>query len=582
MRRACLLTVLASACTVVTAPPRTPPAPPPEPAPVYAEPPPPTPQPPPVVPEPAPPPYAPPRLVTGFSPAAGAPGTRVLIVGENFGPYDEVAIEQGGPAGPELLALAITRRGAGFIEVEIPQAARTGGQFIVSGPGRAPARSPAAFHLLRIAPPLQGPPRVVSFAPADGPLGTTIRVWGEFFLPGDRVSVGGVALPTTVVTAQLLQAVVVAPASSGPLEVRRGAIVAPAPGGAIFRIVEPAPQITGFAPQSGRAGTTVYVTGQHFSPSDTLMLGDLPLPVLARSSTQFVVSITTAARTNRFVLLGPGHGPIATQQAFTVEIIATPPPPPPPQITGFAPQAGPVGTEVRLFGQFDQQDEVFLGNLALPVLNRWPQVVVVRIPQGAWSDFFRVVRRGGPVATSPTMFRVVGVDVPTLGRIEPLAGEVGSTVHLFGQRLHTVEEVLLAGLACPIVSRSETDLVVTVPLGARMGGGWFTLRGRGYADVVAHEYFTVRPRTAPPLVGPPRILDLQPRQARAGQRVQILGENFLAGDQIWFNGQLVHAIEVVPQRLVFVVPPGARTDVVLVRRGYLTATSPGELQIAVY
>ncbi len=132
-------------------------------------------------------------------------------------------------------------------------------------------------------------------------------------------------------------------------------------------------------------------------------------------------------------------------------------------------------------------------------------------------------------------------------------------------------------MPCGIVSRSDTQLVVTVPQGPK--GGYFTLRGRGHSDVVAHEYFTVRPRMAPPLVGPPKILDVEPRQARAGQRVQIVGENFTPDDKVWFNGHPVQVVENVPQRMTFVVPAGARTDVVLIRRGWMTATSPSELQI---
>jgi hypothetical protein len=427
---------------------------------------------------------------------------------------------------------------------------------------------------LRVAPPLVATPRVTSFAPQSGPLGTTIRLWGEAFAPGDRVAVGGVILPTTVVTAQLMQAVVVAPATGGPVEVRRGELVASAPG--FFRVVEPAPQIQSFAPSGGRPGTTVYVTGQHFAASDSLLLGDMPLPVLARSATQIVVSIPGGARTARFVLSGPAHAPVESAQAFVIETIATPPPPPPPQITGFSPAAGPIGTEVHLYGHFEQYDEILLGNVQLPVSGRWPQQVVVRIPEGAYSDVFHVVRKGAPIATSPSGFRVLGAEGPVLSRVDPpLGAPAGTTVHLYGQRMQLVEQVLLGGAICAILARSETLLDVTVP---NVNGGYFTLRSRGHQDVVAHDYFTVRPRTAPPLVGPPQVFDVMPRKTNFGAHVQLLGENFTNKDEVWFNGRRVQVVELLPQRITFVVPEGARSDVVLIRRGMYTTSSP-ELQI---
>src|SRR5262249_22262377 len=143
-------------------------------------------QPPPEVPEPTPPPYAPARVITGFSPQAAAPGARLMVVGENFGPNDGVELEQVGVVPAEhLLVLPVVRRGAGFIEVQIPPGARTSGYLIVNGPGRAPAKSATAFQLLRMAPPLVVAPKATAFAPQSGPLGTTIRIWGEGFQPGD-------------------------------------------------------------------------------------------------------------------------------------------------------------------------------------------------------------------------------------------------------------------------------------------------------------------------------------------------------------------------------------------------------------
>src|SRR5262249_54574165 len=154
-------------------------------------------------------------------------------------------------------------------------------------------------------------------------------------------------------------------------------------------------------------------------------------------------------------------------------------------------------------------DEPLLGNVALPVVARWPQQLVVRIPEGAYSDFFRVMRKGGPIAASGSAFRVLGADAPELSRVDPAGGAPAGTVaHLFGQRLPLVDEVLLGGTLCPVAARSDNEIDITVP---NVGGGYFTLRGRGHQDVVGHDYFLVRPRTAPPLVGPPQIFDVSPR-----------------------------------------------------------------------
>ena len=55
---------------------------------------------------------------------------------------------------------------------------------------------------------------------------------------------------------------------------------------------------------------------------------------------------------------------------------------------------------MHLYGRFEHNDEALLGNLQLPIVARWPQQLVVRIPDGAWTDYFHVMRKGGPVVTS--------------------------------------------------------------------------------------------------------------------------------------------------------------------------------------
>src|SRR5262245_52363335 len=113
--------------------------------------------------------------VSGFNPSAASTGTKVTLSGTGFIAADRVVV------GTRVVKpLSVTDTALVFAAPALPGTH----ELSIRHPG---APGPIVAGTLVIHP----DPRIVSFAPERGPVGTKIAVVGSGFLKGDQVTLGG-------------------------------------------------------------------------------------------------------------------------------------------------------------------------------------------------------------------------------------------------------------------------------------------------------------------------------------------------------------------------------------------------------
>jgi len=179
--------------------------------------------------------------ITEFSPDRGPRGARVTIIGENFTAGAVVTFN--GATDSTATVTALTQ-----IQATVPPNATTGPITVATGDGTS--TNVNIFHV---------PPRLASFTPTNGAVGSSVEVTGANFIAAAEVLFNAAPAAFTVNASNRLTAVVPTNATTGPLTIST-------PGGVIistnnFRVT---PNITGFSPPLGPVGTLVTITGTSF------------------------------------------------------------------------------------------------------------------------------------------------------------------------------------------------------------------------------------------------------------------------------------------------------------------------------
>ncbi|MEY4200196.1 MAG: hypothetical protein RLZZ265_1936, partial [Verrucomicrobiota bacterium] len=185
------------------------------------------------------------QSVTSFTPTFGAPGTTVTINGTGFATATQVKFGNSSPASFDIVNS--TR-----ISAVVPADAVTGPISVTAG---ATASSVSSFTV---------PPRVDSFTPLLGLVGTQVTLNGANFVAGQTtVRFGGVAASTVTVTAaNQLVAHVPAGAVTGPIAVSTA--IGTNTTTTNF-VISGTAVITSFAPSIGPTGSVVVIEGGDFS-----------------------------------------------------------------------------------------------------------------------------------------------------------------------------------------------------------------------------------------------------------------------------------------------------------------------------
>ncbi|HEX8551181.1 MAG TPA: S8 family serine peptidase [Abditibacteriaceae bacterium] len=229
--------------------------------------------------------------VSSFTPTSGAPSAKVTITGTGFSGVSKVSF---GGVEADYLVNSPTQ-----IVATVPATALTGRIAITTAGGLG--QSTVDFVVT---------PRITSFTPASGAVGSRVTISGANFLGATAVKFNGVAAASPTVAATSISVLVPAGATSGRITVTTPAGTATSPTG--FVVVQ-LPAITNFTPAIGKAGTSVTVTGSNFTGANSVTFNGVAAAIASNSGTSLVVTVPAGATTGRIAITTPaGTGTSAT------------------------------------------------------------------------------------------------------------------------------------------------------------------------------------------------------------------------------------------------------------------------------
>ena len=224
--------------------------------------------------------------LTRFSPAAGPPGTVVILEGSNLD-VDPVTVRFG-----EATA-TISQKSFDRLTVTVPAGATTGPIRVTTRDGSA--ASTDLFYL---------PPHITGFTPSNGPVGTAVTISGQNLLGTTAVLFNGLATTFLTPTSNTaLMAYVPAGVTTGPLTVVT-------PGGSTntgSRWFYAAPAIQSFSPVRGLPGTNVVITGTNFLGTTAVRFNGVSASFQPpTNNTTLVATVPAGAQTGPIEVVTPG------------------------------------------------------------------------------------------------------------------------------------------------------------------------------------------------------------------------------------------------------------------------------------
>ncbi|HUH01498.1 MAG TPA: IPT/TIG domain-containing protein [Kofleriaceae bacterium] len=317
---------------------------------------------------------------------------------------------------------------------------------------------------------------------------------------------------------------------------------------------QPAVAVNGFSPQNGAVGTEVAIAGTGFTPETRVIFGRTEVRPSSVTPTRLTVRVPDAHGDGAIVLRHPGVSSDIQVGRFSVELGLT--------VTGFAPASGVAGTRILIHGSgFGPGVRVVVGAVELPVVRVTPTGITVRLPDSAGSGVISVIS-GTQRADTAQPFNVL-TPAPVIDSISPEGGSGATQVRINGRNFGPDVRVLYGRTNMAIVARGPTFIDAQVPSDANEARFIFVSGPSGEAR--SPRKFQLEPM--------PAITDIRPRFGIAGERVEITGLNFRAGDRVSIEGRPMRILQLRATAISVVVPNDARSGPLVVERGAYRAAS---------
>jgi len=450
-----------------------------------------------------PPPPPPPAAVaiTSFSPASGAAGTRIEVLGSGFAAGDQLLL---GNAALATVSLAPNR-----IIAAIPAGATTGPLVLQRGGARLVA-SQGSFTVVDPA------PAISALEPDHAPPGAVVVIRGVNLASVHSALLGKAPMKISGRGPDYLQVVVPGRAGIGDFVWVRG------PGGearsAGRLTVERLPVVRRVEPAYARPGDAITVFGSDFLGGDQLVLGGIALHISQLYGDRIVAVVPAGAAGGELALVRGGFRAVV---AARFEVVQRP------AIVAIDPPGGPAGTRVSVRVRNDSADlAVLFGASALPIARRTVQPdgttdLLVTVPRGAADQVIGVRSRGGEDRWGAP-FRVHVY--PVMAGVTPARVWEKTQLTVTGRNLLNVDTFYLGATALPIASRSDTSAVLDVPAGT--AGGTLTAVAYG-------QRFDTRLKVD--VVLRALIDGFSPASGMPGSEVMVNGRNFTATTRVYLG-----------------------------------------------
>ncbi|MDB6058601.1 MAG: domain, repeat protein [Verrucomicrobiales bacterium] len=384
---------------------------------------------------------------------------------------------------------------------------------------------------------------VNSFTPTYGQPGDPVTITGTGFTGATSVEFNGHAA-SFAVSDQLgtqINAFVPVGGGVGPITVRKGG--ASGTSANSFTVIGAGPYIASF-PQTGAIGSSITLTGAHFTVSTTVKFNGTSAAVFTPTTdTQLTVTVPNGATSGAITAANTSGSWVSSNLFYFM-----------PGIQSFSPVNARPGTNVVIKGtNFLGVTTVAFGGLNAIIFttNNNTQITAV-VPENAVTGLLHVTTPAGQFISTSNVF----VN-PNIVSFSPSIGDVGTEITINGTNLNGSGLVVrFNGVQASVTSTSFNQLKAVVPSGA-MSGAITAQTSDGTTSTTANFFL------------PPAISGISPTSAAIGATVTISGKNFTNATSVQFNGVNATSYTVVTNtQITAVVPPGPTS-------GQVTVVTPG-------
>ncbi len=461
--------------------------------------------------------------VDSWTPHEGTAGTLVTLNGTGFTRRTSVLV--GGRV------VRPTKMGARAISFRIPANAGDG-QILLRKSGVANDYVVGNFALWT-------DPNVAGFGPASGTYGTRVAIRGRNFSKTDQVWLGQQSLAIESWTPTSLVVTIPDGATSNYFTVRNARNVE-SRSRQQFRVVQPAPYISDFAPLGGAPGSTVRIRGGNYGNDIAVSYGRLPMPIRNRGNGWIEVVIPANARRSDSIYIRSRRGNVQSAAPYALSL--------PPVMGSYSPGWGTVGTRVTLNGRnFGANDRVSLNGKNCHIIQITGNRITVEIPQNAQSGAFEI-HRGNQSIKAATRFDVAYA--PIISNFSVMGGAPGTRVVMNGQHL-TGAKLYLGNTQIRPSSATPNQWQFTIP--ARATTGKFRLTGRaGQANWgTPFEVWNF-----------PKITRMSPARGAVGSTISLSGSMLANAQRIFLGSVELPIVSRSANQLVVRVPQGAQSGAI--------------------
>lgn len=298
------------------------------------------------------------------------------------------------------------------------------------------------------------------------------------------------------------------------------------------------PRVTGYYPNSGKAGTLVTIEGEGFGTS----IGDYSAAINGKSAD--VISVTANSVVVRVpdgatgnLTLKAGNKPfevgIYTYQDLSVKNVF--------------PANGPAGAQIRITGEgfssVNKPAAVLINNVPALVVSIADTLIVAEVPNDAGFGPITVKVDGKEASGRNFTYQAINT-------MKPLTGGVNTRVVLTGVGFETTlanNKVDFNGKTGTVVEATDKQLIVLAPAGVASGPLSITINGQK----ITGQTFTV--------VGSPVIGTVSPLSGPKGTEMTIQGDAFstvLDENKVFINNVQVPIKSVTPTQIKLTIPGG--------------------------
>ncbi len=456
--------------------------------------------------------------ITSISPTSGVRGTIVTITGDGFMPgATQVRFGWNWAStyvnSSNMITATVTGDSSGYVFVRTPIGQTTSTDYFANAASSQPTIS--------------------SFSPMSATVGETVTITGTNFTGATGVFFSGISPASFTVDSPTQIRAVVKWGATGDVSVRTPGGTAYLPGFTFIPSSIPAPNITGYSPNTGGPGTIVNIAGTNFTGATIVRFGGTDASSFTVNSPTSITA-TVGAGSSGIISVETPYG-AAGNGYFTYTLT---PPSQLPTITSFSPTSATIGQTVTITGtNFTGTSQVtFSGISAASFIVDSPTTIRAVVKFGATGPV-GIQTPNGYASLPGFTFVPASTPAPVLTGSSPASGGPGTVVSITGTDLTGATIVTFGGTnAASFIVNSSTSITATVGNGSTGNIFIETPFGRTFGRSFSF--------TPPPAPADPSITSFAPTSGRPGDVVTITGANFQNTSDVTFSGISAAALSI--------------------------------------